>query len=126
MPARRSNPKILRRAGELRKDPTPAEAKLWACLRGNQLRGFNFRRQHAMGQYIADFCSPRLKLVIELDGSEHLEHVEYDQERTRYLESQGYCVIRFWNNQVMNDLEGVIKAIISAMGNESGSPRKSA
>ncbi len=114
----------MHQAGILRKGPTPAEAKLWACLRGNKLGGFNFRRQHALGPYIADFCSPQLRLVIELDGSQHREHEEYDEERTRYLESQGYRVIRFWNDQVLNDLEGVLKAIISAMRNESGSPRR--
>ena len=77
--------------------------------------GLNFRRRHAIGQYIADFCSPKKKLVIELDGSQHLEQGEQDTERTCYLESQGYRVIRFWNNQVMNDDEGVIQSIIHAL-----------
>ena len=62
-----------------------------------------------------DFCSLKKKLVIELDGSQHLEQEEYDQERTLYLESQGYRVIRFWNDQVLNDIEGVIKTIIYAV-----------
>jgi very-short-patch-repair endonuclease len=105
----------MRRAGELRKDPTPAEAKIWAYLRRNKLHGVNFRRQHAIGPYITDFCSPHLKLVIELDGGQHLEQEEYDEERTSYLKSQGYRVIRFWNDQVMSDIEGVIRAIIEAM-----------
>lgn len=73
--------------------------------------GVRFRRQYAIGSFIADFCVPRKKLIIELDGSHHLEQEEYDKERTDYLESQGYKVIRFWNNDVMNDIEGVIKVI---------------
>ena len=74
------------------------------------------RRQHAIGKYIGDFCSPKGKLVIELDGSQHLDQEEQDAERTLYLESQGYKVIRFWNNQVMNDIEGVIREIINTLG----------
>ena len=112
--SRRSTPKIMHQAGELRKELTPAERKLWAYLRGDKL-GVNFRRQHAVGNYIPDFCSPKAKLIIELDGSQHLEQEEYDKERTEYLESQGYKVIRFWNNDVMNNLEGVILAIIYAL-----------
>ena len=108
-------------AGELRKELTPAERKLWAYLRGNQLNGINFRRQHAIGSYIADFCSLKYKLIIELDGSQHLDQEEYDEERTKYLEEQGYKVIRFWNNQVMNDMESVIRAIIFSMDPESHS-----
>ena len=73
--------------------------------------GVHFRRQHAIGQYIADFCAPRKKLIIELDGSQHLRQHEHDEERTRYLELHGYKVIRFWNNDVMNDMEGVIRSI---------------
>ena len=115
MPPKRSTPKNYHRAIQLRKEPTASEAKLWAFLRGNKLNGVNFRRQHAIGKYIVDFCSLKKKLVIELDGSQHLEQEKYDQERTLYLESQGYMVIRFWNDQVMNDMEGVIKTIINAV-----------
>ena len=106
----RSNPKIMRRAANLRKNMTPAESKLWAYLRRNQL-GFRFRRQHAIGNFIADFCCIKKKLIIELDGSQHLDMREYDRDRTEYLQSRGYRVIRFWNNDVMNDIEGVILAI---------------
>ncbi len=115
MPARRTTAKGYNTARKLRKEPTPAESKLWAYLRGNKLNGVNFRRQHAIGNYIPDFCSPKAKLIIELDGSQHLEQEEYDKERTKFLESQGYKVIRFWNNQVMNDIDGVIRAIIFAL-----------
>jgi very-short-patch-repair endonuclease len=110
----RSNLRTRHQAIKLRKESTPAEQKLWSRLRNDQL-GINFRRQHAIGNYIPDFCSPKAKLVIELDGSQHSEQEEYDIERTRYLESQGYTVIRFWNNQVMNDMDGVIRAIVHTM-----------
>ena len=116
MPPKRSNSKTMHRAGELRKEPTPAESKLWAYLRGDKLNGVNFRRQHAIGNYIVDFVSIKKKLVIELDGSQHLEQEDYDVERTRYLESQGYRVIRFWNNDVMNNMNGVFHAIEIALG----------
>ena len=113
----RSNPKTRTHAIELRKEPTPAERKLWAVIRNDQL-GVNFRRQHAIGNYIPDFVCIEKKLIIELDGSQHLEQEEYDKERTKYLESKDYKVIRFWNNEVMNNIEGVILAIIYAMENE--------
>ena len=106
----RSNPKTRTHAIELCKEPTPAEAKLWSHIRNDQL-GVTFRRQHAIGKYIPDFWSPKAKLIIELDGSQHLEQQEYDQDRTKYLELLGYKVIRFWNNQVMNDMNEVIRAI---------------
>jgi very-short-patch-repair endonuclease len=63
-------------------------------------------------------CSPKAKLIIELDGSQHLDQEEYDQERTEYLEEQGYKVVRFWNNDVMNDIDGVILAITHALKDE--------
>jgi very-short-patch-repair endonuclease len=110
----RSNPNTRTHAIELRKELTPAEGKLWPRIRNDQL-GVNFRRQHAIGNYIPDFCSPKAKLIIELDGSQHLEQEEYDKERTKYLEAQGYKVIRFWNNDVMNNIEGVILAIMYAL-----------
>ena len=111
VPAKRSNPKTMHRAGELRREPTPAERKLWSVLRGNKLNGVKFRRQHAIGNYIVDFVSIKKKLIIELDGSQHLEQTEYDKVRTEYLESQGYRVVRFWNNQVEKEIEGVVQVI---------------
>ncbi len=111
MPLRRTTPKGYERARELRKNLTPAEKKLWAYLRGNKLHGIKFRRQHALGNYVVDFCAIKEKLITELDGSQHLEQREYDLERTRYLNEQGYRVLRFWNAQVMKDIKGVICAI---------------
>jgi len=115
---KRSNPKTKHNAIQLRKKSTPAERKLWSKIRDDQL-GVTFRRQHAVGNYIPDFCSPKAKLIIELDGSQHLEQEEYDTERTEYLESLGYRVIRFWNNDVMNNMDGLILAIIHAMEDEA-------
>jgi len=108
----------MRQAVKLRKVPTPAEKKLWSYLRGEKLNGVSFRRQHAIGNFIPDFVSIKRKLIIELDGSQHLEQAEYDVERTKYFESQGYKVIRFWNNQVMNDINRVIRVIEFALNDE--------
>lgn len=83
--------------------------------------GIHFRRQYAIGPFITDFCAPRRKLIIELDGSQHLEQQEYDEERTSYFRSEGYQVIRFWNNQVLRDIEGVIKSIIYALESDEHS-----
>ncbi len=115
MAHRRTTPAIYERVHVLRKEPTQAEARLWARLRRRQLCGFNFRRQHAIGPYIADFCSPKGRLIIELDGSQHREEEEYDAERTVFLASKGYRVLRFWNDDVMNNLDGVIAAILNVL-----------
>jgi very-short-patch-repair endonuclease len=97
---------------------TPAEVKLWARLRAHPLAGVHFRNQHAIGNYVVDFCALRKKLIIELDGSQHLDQEGYDNERTKYLESNGYKVLRFWNNDVMKDIESVIRAIMQALESE--------
>ena len=81
--------------------------------------GINFRRQHAIGNYIPDFVCIEKKLIIELDGSQHLEQEEYDEKRTEYLNLLGYKVIRFWINEVTNNIDGVILAIIHAMEDEA-------
>src|SRR6187549_2674631 len=111
MPPKVSTPKMMQRAGELRQNQTEAEARLWSRLRAHRMAGVQFRRQHAIGDYIVDFCSPRRKLIIELDGSQHLDQAEYDLERTQYLETKGYRVLRFWNNDVMNDIDIVLNTI---------------
>ena len=118
MPPKRANPKSYKIARQLRNEPTPTERRLWMVLCGNKLGGVKFRRQHAIGKYAVDFCSVKRKLTIELDGSQHLEQSEYDIQRTAYLESQGYKVIRFWNAQVLNDIEGVICSIEAALNSK--------
>ena len=124
---KRTTPKIFGHAKQLHRNMTPAEVKLWARLRAHRLNGIHFRNQHAIGNYVVDFCAPRKKLIIELDGSQHLERdaSQYDEERTKYLEAQGYKVIHFWNNEVTKDIESVIRAIIFAMGTESHSQQES-
>jgi len=111
---KRTNPKTQRHAIQLRKESTPAERKLWSLIRNDQL-DVNFRRQHAIGNFIPDFVCIEKKLIIELDGGQHLDQEEYDKERTKYLESQGYKVVRFWNNDVMKNIDNVVKEIIFAL-----------
>ena len=120
---RRTAPKVFANAKELRKNLTPAEQKLWTALRNDQL-GVNFRRHtcpggrcqgHAVGPYIADFCCIQKKLIIELDGGQHLEQEQYDAERTQFLQAKGYRVMRFWNNDVLKNLNGVISTIQDAL-----------
>ncbi len=108
---RRTTPKVFAHAKELRRNPTPAEIKLKARLRAHRMADVHFRPQHAIGNYIVDFCAPRRKLIIELDGSQHLEQQDYDAERTEFLKSKGYKVLRFWNNDVMNDMDSVLNVI---------------
>jgi very-short-patch-repair endonuclease len=108
---KRTTPKIFARAKALSRNQTSAEEKLWTHLRTHRMGDIHFRRQHAIGNYIVDFAAPRKKLIIELDGSQHLEQKEYDQERTAFLNSKGYKILRFWNNDVMNNLEGVLTVI---------------
>jgi len=81
-------------------------------LRGRQLCGFKFRRQHPVDRYIADFLCLEAKLIIELDGGQHAERVEYDAARTAVLEACGYRVLRFWNHQVLEEFEGVVETIL--------------
>jgi very-short-patch-repair endonuclease len=111
----RTDPQTFRHARDLRKNQTETEEILWQAIRLKQINGIKFRRQHAIGPYIADFCSPSHKLVIEVDGSPHLEQKDYDAQRLAYLKSKGYKVLHFWNNEVMNDLDGVIERIIQTI-----------
>ena len=112
---KRTHPKIFGHAKQLHRNLTPAEARLWERLRAHQMKDIHFRNQHAIGNYVVDFCSPHRKLIIELDGDQHLEQAEYDGERTSFLESKGYRVMRFWNGEVMQDIEGVMRSIDYAL-----------
>ena len=116
---KRTTPKIFRHAKELHRNMTPAEAKLWTHLRAHRMKDVHFRNQHAIGQYVVDFCAPRKKIIIELDGSQHLEQSEYDAERTAFFESRGYRVLRFWNNAVINDIDSVLRTIDFALEGKS-------
>jgi very-short-patch-repair endonuclease len=99
---------------DLRKTSTPQERILWSRLRGKNFE-YVFKRQQSIGNFIADFYCSKKKLIIEIDGSQHLDNKEYDQERTNYFESLGIKVIRFWNNEVNNNLNGVILKIIEEL-----------
>ncbi|MBS3791153.1 endonuclease domain-containing protein [Candidatus Bipolaricaulota bacterium] len=99
-------------AKELRKNQTNAEKLLWSKLRDEQLEGVKFRRQQPIGDYIVDFVTFDLDLVIEVDGGQHLDD-EIDEQRDKWLEGEGFTVIRFWNNQVLNDTRAVLREIRS-------------
>jgi very-short-patch-repair endonuclease len=103
------------RARRLRRDSTDVEKKLWLCLRGAQALGVSFRKQHPIGNYIVDFCAPSLKLIIELDGGQHAEAL--DRKRTAWLEREGFSVVRFWNNDVVQNIDGVRQAIFEIVAN---------
>jgi very-short-patch-repair endonuclease len=108
---------ILERVRGLRRAQTPQEVILWSRLKNRRLKGQKFRRQYLIGKYIADFVCFEKKLVIELDGWQHKidEARKYDKERTQYLKKEGFSVVRFWNNDVNNNLEGVVFEIESAL-----------
>ena len=107
------------RARELRGNATEAERKLWQHLSARKLAGIRFNRQFPIGQFICDFVSREKRLVIELDGGHHAAALEYDARRTGFLEAQGYLVIRFWNNDVLENIDGVLKAIEQVLDNRT-------
>ena len=96
-------------AKNMRHMPTDAEAKMWYHLRAKRLCGVKFKRQVPMGAYIVDFVAKEMNLIIEIDGGQHNE--ETDIERTRCLEKQGFKVLRFWNNDVLMNIEAVLESI---------------
>lgn len=102
-------------ARQNRKVLTNAEFKLWCLIRNKELLGCKFRRQHVMGEYIVDFYCREVGLVIELDGEKHLTNKQYDDIRTAFLESKGYQVLRFWNQEVYENIEGVVESIADAI-----------
>ncbi len=104
------NSQITENARGLRKTMTDVERLLWSRLRGEQL-GVKFRRQHPFLNYVLDFVCLELKLVVELDGSQHMNAQTYDDYRTKSLQDAGYVVLRFWNNQVIEELENVMEEI---------------
>ena len=102
-------------ARELRSKATAAEIRLWSRLRRKQLHGFRFRRQQPIGPFIVDFFCPEAKLVVEVDGGQHNVEEEKDAKRTRWLEERGYRVVRFWNNDVLSNTDGVVLAVLEAL-----------
>ncbi len=98
-------------ARRLRREATDAERRLWSRLRNRQVGDVKFRRQVPIGPFIADFASVEAKLVIEVDGSQHAEEIEADRLRSDALGEAGYLVLRFWNNDVLDNIDGVVKEI---------------
>lgn len=106
----------VRTARELRGNPTDAESKLWLRLRRKQVDGHRFRRQVPLGPYVVDFACFDARLIIEVDGGQHTEETaERDATRTAWLEGQGFRVLRFWNNEVLGNIDGVIETIRAAL-----------
>ncbi len=108
----------------LRKRQTDAERALWSELRNKQIEGVKFRRQQPIGPYIVDFVSLERKLIIEIDGGQHNERKvrEEDQEREEWLKEKGYQTLRFWNNDVLTNIEGVLERIKENLEGKTPSP----
>ena len=102
------------RSRQLRATMTDAERKLWSVLRDRQLQGLRFRRQFPLMQFIVDFVCLEVRLIVEVDGGQHDAQGEYDKARDRLLKEQGFRVLRVWNNEVMQNIAGVVEAIQEA------------
>ena len=103
-------------AARLRREMTDAERALWSKLRNRRLDGFKFRSQWTLGQCVADFCCLEARLVVEVDGGQHSE--KRDARRTAGLEAQGFRVIRFWNNDVLTNIDGVLEVLLAVLTKE--------
>jgi very-short-patch-repair endonuclease len=123
----RSTPEQTARARALRRQRTEAEDRLWHHVRAGRLGGYKFRTQVRVGGFYLDLVCPARRLVVEIDGGQHGEarQAQYDAERTRYLEANGYRVLRFWNNDVLGNTEGVLTAILSALSGDHPIPNPS-
>ena len=106
---------MLSRARRLRHDGSDAEKQLWQQLRGRQLDGYKFRRQFVIEPYIVDFVCLEARLIIEADGGQHLEQGAYDEERSLLLQSMGFTILRFWNNQILVEQNSVLEQIKLAL-----------
>ena len=111
---------ILGFSRRLRRDAPDAERKIWQYLRAGRFDGLKFRRQHPIPPYIVDFCCIEKRLVVELDGAQH--NAQVDAARTAFLESRGWLIIRFWDNDVLLETEAVLDAIWNAISNRTLSP----
>ncbi len=109
-------------AKRLRRDMTDAERVLWREVRAHRFAGFKFKRQEPLGLYVVDFVCYAAKLIVELDGGQHADQREADAERTRWLESRGFRVIRFWNNEVLANTGGILQEIEKMLGTDPSPP----
>lgn len=106
------------RARRLRRESTDAEQVLWRLLRNRQLAGWKFRRQVPIGRYIVDFVCFEKRLIVEIDGGRHQQQADHDDKRTRWLASEGFRVIRFWNNEVLGETAAVQQAVPTELEGE--------
>lgn len=102
---------LTQAARALRRDSTDAERLLWQHLKARQFDGLKFRRQEQIGRFIADFVCFEKGLIVEADGGQHAHEAEKDQERTAWLNAQGFTVLRFWNHEILTNIEGVLEVI---------------
>jgi very-short-patch-repair endonuclease len=102
-------------ARHLRNNATEAERRLWQHLRRRQVNGFKFRRQCQIGRYVCDFVCLETALIVELDGSQHATQSRYDEQRDAFLKSNGFCVLRFWNDSVFSEPDAVVRTILEAL-----------
>ena len=102
-------------ARRLRREQTDAERALWFRLRDRRLNGLKFRRQAPIGSYIVDFCCEASRLVVELDGGQHATRSQQDEKRAADLTSRGYVVLRFWNDDVLRNIDGVLGEIVATL-----------
>jgi very-short-patch-repair endonuclease len=103
------------RAKRLRRNSTDAERLMWAHLRGRRLAGYKFKRQVPIAGYVVDFVALEAKLIVEIDGGQHSIRIEEDRVRTEELERFGYRIVRFWNHDVLNNIEGVLEALVQEL-----------
>ena len=101
-------------ARQQRRDATDAERRLWSALRDRRLSEYRFRRQYPIGRFIVDFACTRHRLIVEADGSQHADSDD-DWRRTVWLQEQGWCVLRFWNNEVLTNTNGVVETILKEL-----------
>ncbi len=113
----------IARARRLRKQLSDAEKRLWSRLRHNQIDGHHFRRQRPVGPFIVDFACVRQCLIVEVDGGQHADRAAGEASRTAFLEKRGYRVLRFWNNEVLANTDGVLEMIRIALEESSSSER---
>ena len=114
MPTNPSVETLRNRARQLRRQQSEAEKCLWAVLRARQFHGYKFRRQFVIGSVIADFCCFEHRIVIEIDGGQHADQTAADQSRSAFLRSRGFRVLRFWNNEVLQNLNGLLEKLNQA------------
>jgi very-short-patch-repair endonuclease len=113
--ARKNAAPLRTRAKTMRHVPTDTEKKFWWLVRDRRLGGYKFKRQHPIGNYIADFVCLDAGLIVELDGSQHAEQREYDAERDAFFESQGFRVVRFWNAEFLKNQDGVARQLLALL-----------